>query len=76
MFIDLTAAGLVQGFMWGGLAQWEKVLTASMPFWHGRTFAGSMIITGMFLQAYNMLMTARAPAPAAESKPVTQTAAA
>ena len=67
MFIDLTACGLVQGYMWIGLAQWEKTLAASMPFWHARTFAGSLITLGMCLQAYNMWMTARSPAPA--SKP-------
>ena len=59
MFIDLTAAGLVQGFMWAGLAQWEQTIAASMPFWHARTIAGSMIITGQVLQAYNLWKTAR-----------------
>jgi cytochrome c oxidase cbb3-type subunit 1 len=59
MFIDLTAAGLVQGFMWAGLSQWEQTITASMPFWHARTIAGSMIITGQVLQAYNIWKTAR-----------------
>lgn len=59
MFIDLTAAGVVQGYMWKELAQWEKTLQASMPFWHVRTFAGLMIVAGQLLQAYNMWMTAR-----------------
>jgi cytochrome c oxidase cbb3-type subunit 1 len=62
MFIDLTAAGLVQGFMWRDLAQWEKTIIASMPFWHARTIAGTMIVVGQLLQAYNMWLTARAPA--------------
>jgi cytochrome c oxidase cbb3-type subunit I len=69
MVIELTGAGLVQGFMWAGLSQWEKTLTASMPFWHARSIVGSMITVGVLLQAYNMWMTARAPAPAAEAKP-------
>ncbi len=63
MFINLTAAGLVQGFMWKGLAQWEKTVTDSLPFWHTRTIAGSMIIVGQCLQAYNIWKTARTKAP-------------
>ncbi len=59
MFLDLTAAGLIQGFMWANLSQWEASLTASMPFWHIRTFAGAMIITGQTLQGLNIFMTAR-----------------
>ncbi len=59
MFIDLTIAGVVQGFMWMNLSTWEAGLRASVPFWHVRTFAGTMIITGQLLQAYNMWMTAR-----------------
>lgn len=76
MFVDLTAAGVVQGYLWAGLAQWEKALTASMPFWHVRTFAGSMIVVGQFLQAYNMFMTARSPAAVPASKPAVQGATA
>jgi len=69
MFIDLTAAGLVQGFMWRDLAQWEKTVIASMPFWHARTLAGTMIVAGQLLQGFNMWLTARIPeAPAAADK--------
>jgi cytochrome c oxidase cbb3-type subunit I len=67
MFIDLTAAGVVQGFMWRDLAQWEKTILASMPFWHARSIAGSMILAGQLLQAYNMWLTARSPAPSPSS---------
>lgn len=63
MFLDLTGAGLVQGFLWADLAQWEKSIQSSMPFWHGRTFAGAMIITGQVLQVFNMWKTAKSPAP-------------
>jgi cytochrome c oxidase cbb3-type subunit 1 len=69
MFIDLTCAGLVQGFMWANLAQWEKTLASSMPFWHFRTFAGGMIILGQCLQAYNMVMTSRSSVPRTASDP-------
>lgn len=58
MFLDLTGAGLVQGFLWADLAQWEKSILSSMPFWHGRTIAGCMIITGQVLQVFNMYKTA------------------
>ncbi len=75
MFIDLTAAGLVQGYLWGNLAQWEKSLIASMPFWHARSIAGTMIVTGQLLQGYNMWLTARSSAPARE-QPTAEPAAA
>lgn len=57
MFIDLTAAGVVQGFLWADLATWEKSILASMPFWHTRSIAGTLIGAGQFLQAFNMWMT-------------------
>jgi cytochrome c oxidase cbb3-type subunit 1 len=60
--------GVVQGYLWMNLAPWERSLTASMPFWHLRTLTGVPVITGLFLFAYNMWMTARgrATAPAGE----------
>jgi cytochrome c oxidase cbb3-type subunit I len=68
MFLDLTIAGVVQGYLWQNLAPWERSLTASMPFWHLRSIAGLFIISGWLLQVYNMWMTARghaaAPLPA------------
>jgi cytochrome c oxidase cbb3-type subunit 1 len=76
MFLDLTIAGVVQGYLWQNLAPWERSLTASQPFWHVRTMAGVDIVAAAMLQAYNMWMTARSrssastpvleePAPAA-----------
>ncbi len=62
MFIDLMAAGLVQGYLWKDLAPWESSIVASKPFWHVRSFAGTMIVAGVMVQAYNMWMTARQPA--------------
>lgn len=77
MFLDLTIAGVVQGYLWQNLAPWERSLTASMPFWHLRSIAGLVIITGWLLQVYNMWMTARghsaASSPAA-GKPAIVTA--
>ncbi len=59
MFFDLLVAGLVQGFMWRDLAQWEDSLVASMPFWFVRAFSGIMIMVGQFLFFYNVYMTWR-----------------
>jgi cytochrome c oxidase cbb3-type subunit 1 len=66
MFLDLTAAGLVQGFLWRGLAPWEESLVYSVPFWGVRTFAGLLMIAGQVLFALNMWMTARRGAPTGE----------
>jgi cytochrome c oxidase cbb3-type subunit 1 len=59
MFLDLTIAGVVQGYMWQNLSPWERTLTASAPFWHVRTMAGVDIVAAAMLQAYNMWMTAK-----------------
>ena len=66
MFIDLTAGGLVQGFLWRGLAPWEESLAYSMPFWWVRIFTGLMIIAGQLLFVWNMIATARSGAPTRE----------
>jgi cytochrome c oxidase cbb3-type subunit 1 len=68
MFVDLMAAGLVQGFLWANLSHWDKSIIASMPFWHVRTFAGIMIVAGQLLQAINMLMTARDGKPLEDNR--------
>ncbi|MFQ5478729.1 MAG: cbb3-type cytochrome c oxidase subunit I [Candidatus Binatia bacterium] len=64
MFLSLTLAGLVQGYMWKSLALWEESIIASQYFWAVRTFSGVMIIGGQFLLFINMWLTSRAPAPA------------
>ena len=75
MFVDLLAAGLVQGYLWANLAPWEQSVISSMPFWHVRSFAGLMIVTGQLLQAYNMWMTTRASGTAQQPQPATAAAA-
>jgi cytochrome c oxidase cbb3-type subunit 1 len=64
MFIDLMAAGLVQGFLWKGLAPWEDSLLASIPFWWVRTFSGLLIIAGTACFVWNLALTRREPAGA------------
>ncbi len=58
MVLDLTMAGLVQGFAWDALMIWEETLRASTPFWLVRTYAGGAMILAQFLFLYNMVKTA------------------
>lgn len=57
MFVDLTAAGVVQGYLWKVLAHWQDSVVASHPFWWTRTFAGWFMLAGILCFAYNGLMT-------------------
>lgn len=61
MFLDLLVAGVAQGYLWMNLAQWEKSIVLSMPFWHIRTLAGTAIVVGILLFGYNLWMTAKNP---------------
>lgn len=63
MFLDLLVAGVAQGYLWMNLAQWEKSIVLSMPFWHIRTVAGTAIVAGFMLFGYNLWMTAKTPSP-------------
>jgi len=58
MVVDLTAAGLVQGFSWGALSHWGESVVASMPFWWVRSFAGLLIIVGQLFLFYALWETA------------------
>jgi len=57
MFIDLTCAGLVQGFLWNALAPWEDSLVASRPFWLFRAILGVPILVAQLMMVLNMTMT-------------------
>ena len=70
MIVDLTAAGLVQGFSWAGLSHWGESVVASMPFWWARTVAGLVIVAGQALFLYELWETARQPASALEPAPL------
>lgn len=61
MFVALTAAGLVEGFLWRGLAPWEVSLQSVRLMWTFRTATGILILLGYCLFVYNMYMTARTP---------------
>lgn len=69
MFFDLVAAGLIQGFMWKELVQWEQTLVSSRPFWFLRLVSGTAIIVGQLLFTWNVIMTLKHKGPkASESR--------
>jgi cytochrome c oxidase cbb3-type subunit 1 len=70
MVVDLTGAGLVQGFIWRSLAHWGDSVIASMPFWWVRTLSGLMIIGAQGFFFYALWATARGPVPARVPLPV------
>jgi cytochrome c oxidase cbb3-type subunit 1 len=61
MFIGLTSAGLVEGFLWKGLAPWEVSLQSVRLIWLFRTATGLLMLAGVLLFVYNMYMTAITP---------------
>ena len=66
MFIDLTLAGVFQGYYWASLQPWEASVDGSQPFWITRVFAGLTMFFGMLCFLYNLWKTW----PRAEEKPV------
>ena len=63
MFIDLTAAGVVHGYMSQSMTPWMDIVEALKPFWGVRTFAGGMILIGQLMFAYNLYRTATGNKP-------------
>lgn len=59
MFIDLTLAGIFQGYYWASLQPWEVAVDGSQPFWITRLFAGLMIIGGQLAFVFNLWKTWR-----------------
>ncbi len=57
MFVDLTIAGLIHGFMQRELNPWSDIIEASIPFWWVRTFAGGLMVAGLLCMLYNMRAT-------------------
>ena len=57
MTVDLTLAGLFQGFYWVSLQPWENSVSTSQPFWIIRVFAGLTIIGGQICFVYNLWKT-------------------
>ena len=63
MFLDLTAAGLVQGQLWRGDSPWMDSVRASAPFWWVRSASGFVVLAG-FLAVVATLATGPIVAPA------------
>lgn len=74
MFVDLVAAGLMQGFSWRNLQPWADSVIASVPFWYVRAVSGIMIIAGQLMFFYNMWATARSPVASRAASPAPQSA--
>jgi cytochrome c oxidase cbb3-type subunit 1 len=78
MFLDLTLAGVFQGYYWASLQPWDVSTEGSQPFWITRVFAGLTMFAGLLCFLVNLWMTwrgaeAREPAswPAASTQPAT-----
>lgn len=67
MFLDLTLAGVFQGYYWASLQPWEVSTIGSQPFWIVRVFAGLAMFAGLLCFLYNLLLTVRSPATTPES---------
>lgn len=59
MWIDLLAAGLIQGFTWWSLSPWMDSIRYSFPFWIVRTISGAAMTLGLILYLYNFYMTGK-----------------
>jgi cytochrome c oxidase cbb3-type subunit I len=78
MGLDLSMAGLQQGYMLMAGVEWLDSLVSIRPYWLVRTLAGISMDIGMTLLVYNLMRTVlAAEQPAAQAKPAggTRTAA-
>lgn len=57
MFLDLTFAGIFQGWSWASLQVWEDSIRLSIPFWAVRLVAGLAIIAGQVCFGWNLWKT-------------------
>ena len=60
MGLDLTMAGLQQGFMLMSGTEWVDSVVALRPYWLVRTISGVSMDVGMSLLVYNLMRTAMA----------------
>jgi cbb3-type cytochrome oxidase subunit 1 len=58
MVLDLSAAGVVQGYLWNKGAPWLESVTASGMFWWVRLWSGVLIAAG-FIALLTALLTTR-----------------
>jgi cytochrome c oxidase cbb3-type subunit 1 len=76
MFLDLTFAGLFQGYYWASLQPWEASTQGSYPFWVTRVFAGLAIFCGFLCFLVNLYRTVNGDAPATEGRRASRAATA
>lgn len=69
MGIDLTMAGLQQGFMLMAGTEWLDSLRAIRPYWLVRTVAGISMDLGISLLVYNLMRTVLSARPSEARKP-------
>ena len=77
MFLDLTLAGIFQGYYWASLQPWDVSTEGSQPFWITRVFAGLTMFAGLLCFLANLWMTWRggeAGEPAAWNAPAARPA--
>lgn len=65
MFLDLTMAGLFQGWSWSSMQYWDHSTQVSHPFWVVRVFAGLAMFGGLLVFIYNIYRTLSGPQTAA-----------
>lgn len=61
MFLDLTMAGLFQGWSWSSMQIWDHSTQVSEPFWIVRIFAGLAMFGGQLAFIYNIYRTLSGP---------------
>lgn len=57
MALDLTLAGLFQGWSWAALQPWDASIEVSQPFWIVRIWAGIAMFSGQVLFCINLWKT-------------------
>jgi cytochrome c oxidase cbb3-type subunit 1 len=68
MVVDLTLAGLFQGYSWAALHAWEDSINFSLPFWWVRIPAGLCILVGQIFFVMNIYQTWQASKLNAQSE--------
>ena len=69
MGLDLSMAGLQQGYMLMAGSEWVDSLVSIRPYWLVRTFAGALMDIGMSLLVYNLMRTVISPARQTSAAP-------
>ena len=57
MWVDLLAAGVMQGYMWKNLVPFINTVEATKPFWWTRALAGTCILVSEFIFIVNIFLT-------------------